>query len=46
MGPATKSTIHWPIYLRAAQLLLRDERDPERRRSLATINSQAFRRMR
>ena len=26
-----------------AQLLLRDERDPERRRSLATINSQAFR---
>jgi signal transduction histidine kinase len=26
-----------------AQLLLRDETDPERRRSLATINSQAFR---
>ena len=26
-----------------AQLLLRDEPDPERRRSLSTINSQAFR---
>ena len=42
MAPGTNSITHWRT-LPAAQTLLREESNPERRRRLAAINTQAFR---
>ena len=42
-APVMRSIIRLRIFQREAQTLLTDESDPERRRTLAIINTQAFR---